>query len=100
MGLEDMDFEREFPGPNYGYVLELYERYRANPDSVDEATRSLFDQWKPTEQESTIPAGADQSKLIGVVNLAQAIRSYGYLAARLDPLGNRSAGDPKLSSEF
>src|SRR5689334_17413642 len=34
-----------FYGPNAGYVLELYERYRQDPDSVDAATRALFTHW-------------------------------------------------------
>jgi 2-oxoglutarate dehydrogenase E1 component len=100
MGLEGMDFEREFPGPNYGYILELYDRYRENPDSVDQATRNLFDQWTPTGQASMVQAGVDLGKLIGVANLAQAIRSHGYLAARLDPLGDHATGDPTLSLQF
>ena len=33
-----------FYGPNAGYVLELYERYQADPTSVDEATRAFFEQ--------------------------------------------------------
>ena len=32
-----------FYGPNAGYVLELYERYRQNPASVDAAARAIFD---------------------------------------------------------
>ncbi|NJN68707.1 MAG: hypothetical protein HC884_19375, partial [Chloroflexaceae bacterium] len=36
-----------FHGPNAGYMLELYERYRQNPDSVDAATRAFFDAWTP-----------------------------------------------------
>ena len=96
-----MNLEREFPGPNYGYILELYERYQKNPDALDEATRRLFSQWKPTVvSESAIQTGADMHKLIGAVNLAQAIRSYGYLAARLDPLNNHPAADPILTLEF
>ena len=31
-----------FHGPNAGYVLELYERYRESPDSVDAESRELF----------------------------------------------------------
>lgn len=100
MGLEDMDFEREFPGPNYGYILELYARYQENPDSVDAASRSLFSQWKPTDQGPGAQASVDLNKLIGVVNLAQAIRSHGYLAAKLDPLGEHATTDPTLSLQF
>ncbi len=96
-----MNPEREFPGPNYGYVLELYDRYQKNPDAVDEATRRLFSQWKPTiVTESAIQTGVDLRKLIGVVNLVQAIRSHGYLVARLDPLNSHPASDPTLTLEF
>ena len=42
----------------------------------------------------------DLQKLIGVVNLAQAIRTYGYLAADLDPLGSSPRNDPILNPEF
>src|SRR5574338_1345451 len=95
-----MNFEREFSGPNLGYVLELYERYQRNPDSVNEASRGLFDEWKSANHEIGIPLGIDLQKLIGVVNLAQAIRTYGYLAADLDPLGSSPRNDPILNPEF
>jgi hypothetical protein len=39
--------ESEFYGPNLGYVLELYERYREDPTSVDEQTREFFETWSP-----------------------------------------------------
>ena len=45
----------QFPGVNAGYVLELYEKYRQNPESVDPATRRIFEGWTPTE--SAAPAG-------------------------------------------
>ncbi|MDP9373033.1 MAG: hypothetical protein M3Q65_11415, partial [Chloroflexota bacterium] len=32
-----------FYGPNAGYALELYERYQQDPNSVDAATRAVFD---------------------------------------------------------
>ncbi|GAB1470846.1 2-oxoglutarate dehydrogenase E1 component [Chloroflexota bacterium] len=95
-----MSFERDFSGPNLGYILELYERYQSNPDSVAEDARRLFSQWKPADLKAGIPSGVDFQKLIGVADLAQAIRTYGYLAARLDPLGNPPRDDPALSPEF
>jgi ABC-2 type transport system ATP-binding protein len=39
--------ENPFYGPNLGYVLDLYESYRANPESVDERTREFFGSWNP-----------------------------------------------------
>ena len=44
-----------FFGPNAGYVIELYEQYRQDSSSVDEATRRFFENWSPP------PDGALQS---------------------------------------
>ncbi len=33
---------KTFYGPNAGYVIELYERYRQHPAFVDPATRAIF----------------------------------------------------------
>ncbi|WP_119066012.1 2-oxoglutarate dehydrogenase E1 component [Aggregatilinea lenta] len=103
-----MDFWRDFPGPNAGYVLELYERYRDDPASVDAQTRAFFEHWTPPSNgHSAVPAvekqaavqAVDVDKIMGVVNLAQAIRGLGYLAGRLDPLGSPPPGDPALELE-
>jgi 2-oxoglutarate dehydrogenase E1 component len=40
-----MNHIEQFYGPNAGYVLELYERYQRDPQSVDEATRAIFANW-------------------------------------------------------
>ena len=40
-----------FGGVNAGYVLELYERYKQNPESVDPQTRAAFEGWNPAELE-------------------------------------------------
>jgi 2-oxoglutarate dehydrogenase E1 component len=93
----------DFTGLNRGYVLELYEKYRRDPASVDDATRELFQQWTPPASDFDEPApvsGASLHKAVGAVNLAQSIRRYGHLAAKLDPLGLRKPlGDPSLSPE-
>ncbi len=39
--------ESQFYGPNLGYVLELYERYTEDSESVDERTREFFETWSP-----------------------------------------------------
>ena len=53
----------EFTGVNAAYVLELYERYRQNPDSVDPETRKAFEAWTPpaeqTGTEAQAPAQVD-----------------------------------------
>ena len=38
---------QEFTGLNRGYVLELYEKYRNDPSSVDADTRAYFEQSMP-----------------------------------------------------
>src|SRR6187549_1538495 len=90
-------------GLNRGYVLELYEKFRRDPASVDAATRELFEQWTPPPADLEEPAtatGASLHKAVGAVNVAQSIRRYGHLAAPLDPLGLRKPlGDPSLSPE-
>ncbi len=110
-----MDIWREFAGPNLGYVLDLYDRYRADPASVPPDVRAFFEQNPPPQ----LPAGkpvpgealpgatasapapaADPRVVVGAVNLAAAIREYGHLAARVDPLGAAPVGDPSLDPAF
>ncbi|HLQ11169.1 MAG TPA: 2-oxoglutarate dehydrogenase E1 component [Ktedonobacteraceae bacterium] len=94
-----------FYGPNAGYVLELYERYRQNPASVDPDTRAIFDSWSPISLETpspvspTVEPAAPVSKIVAASNLAHAIRSRGHLGAHLDPLGSEPLGDPALLTE-
>ena len=92
----------EFHGPNLGYILELYEQYRKDPNAVDEATRSLFEQWSPADASSSRVTSQNLLSITGAANLAQAIRAYGYLFANLDPLDEppSSAGNPLLTPGF
>jgi 2-oxoglutarate dehydrogenase E1 component len=92
----------QFTGVNAGYVFDLYERYQQDPHSVDEATRAAFARWSPEiEAEPTAePASVrstDLTAAIATFNLAESIRRFGHLAARLDPLGfTDPVGDPSL----
>jgi 2-oxoglutarate dehydrogenase E1 component len=98
---------KDFQGVNEGFVLELYDRFRSDPDSVDEPTRQFFSAWTPPSDrwepappsaEATVPAGphVDPRVVVGAVTLAESIRRFGHLAANLDPLGSRPVGDPAL----
>jgi 2-oxoglutarate dehydrogenase E1 component len=99
---------KDFYGPNAGYLAELYERYRDDPASVDEQTRSLFQTWRPPTNGvpsvvdapgSVAVAAQDPRLIVAASNYALAIRAYGHLGANLDPLGTGPHGDPGLSPE-
>jgi 2-oxoglutarate dehydrogenase E1 component len=93
----------EFPGVNAGYVFELYERYRQNPESVDPATQKAFAEWTPADPGTSAPAAAATTAAVGrqadvaAFGLAESIRRYGHLAAQVDPLGSTPLGDPTLA---
>ena len=94
----------QFPGVNAGYVLELYERYRQDPDSVDAATRAAFNEWTPpdpgTSGAPSAPAApVSIQAIVGAAQLAESIRRYGHLAAQIDPLGSAPIGDPSLEPQ-
>lgn len=97
----------EFSDLNLAYLAELYDRYLADPASVDPTTRTFFERWgppptvTPTAAEgraAAVPA-ADAERLCGTRALATAIRMYGHHAARLDPLDSEPPGDAALLLE-
>ncbi len=93
----------QFSGANAGYVYELFERYQRDPSSVDEATRRAFATWTPEDPNTpATPVAADTPVEAGIAafNLAESIRRFGHLAARLDPLGfHDPIGDPSLAAQ-
>jgi 2-oxoglutarate dehydrogenase E1 component len=92
----------EFYGPNLAYILELYDQYRKDPTTVDEATRKLFENWSPSEPKTGPTTTGNLLLLTGAANLAQAVRVYGYLSANLNPLQSAPlpANVPILTPEF
>ena len=46
-------------GSNVGYVDELYARFLANAESVSEAWRDFFADYRPATRLSGVPSGAD-----------------------------------------
>ncbi|UZJ76934.1 2-oxoglutarate dehydrogenase E1 component [Fictibacillus sp. KU28468] len=87
-----------FYGPNLGYVIELFEQYSADPNSVDEELRKQFEEWGPppssdeanqdagTSLSQQAPSGVSVSKIVAASKLAENIRTYGHLAAEIHPL--------------
>ena len=93
-----MNSEYEFHGPNLAYMLELQERYKSDPGSLDSATREYFERMEATDAGPASQPVADLRSVIAAANLAQAIRSQGYLAADLNPLF-KGTDDPSLALE-
>ncbi|MFW6195270.1 MAG: thiamine pyrophosphate-dependent enzyme, partial [Chloroflexota bacterium] len=84
---------RQFSGPNAGYVLEQYERFLRDPDSVTEEWRQWFASLQ-TSPESVVqpaaaPASGDIDRILRVRFLVDEIRRKGHEAATVDPLGFR-----------
>ena len=115
MSMPTTDLRALFYGPNAGYVLDMYDRYTADPDMVDPDLRAFFDATDPRAlaalasgngttgggtTTTTTAAGPNADRVIGVAQLASAIRDQGHLAVPLDPLGSPPPGSPELDSGF
>jgi 2-oxoglutarate dehydrogenase E1 component len=97
-----------FHGPNAGYMLELYERFLQDPDSVDAETRAFFTAYPPqpqrpsaaarTEIDATTqtPTAAPLDVALAAARLARMIRQRGHLGADIDPLGIAPEHNPGL----
>lgn len=84
-----------FHGPNLGYIVELYEKYLEDPNSIDPEVREYFDQGNiPTLELGTITREnvieslqeSNTEKIIAAIRLAEHIRGYGHLSANVYPL--------------
>jgi 2-oxoglutarate dehydrogenase E1 component len=104
-----------FHGPNAGYVLDLYERYLRDPQTVDPATRAVFAVWAPIDEPATLsppapaapaapPAASDTpldvAHIVGAARLIRYVRELGHLEAQIDPLGSAPPGDLGLRPEI
>src|SRR5262245_2401535 len=93
---------------NDGLISELFEQFRRDPDSVDEAWRQYFRFAESlTGSQVAAPAPttvqADVSflrRVAGAAALMDAIRIYGHHAVRTDPLGTDPSGAAELQPEF
>ncbi|MFD1705299.1 2-oxoglutarate dehydrogenase E1 component [Siminovitchia sediminis] len=105
----------QFSGPNLGYVMELYEQYLNDPNSVDPEMKEAFDQWgvpsagkqaKTTEGQADVsfqmPATHNSmSKLVAAVKYADNIRTYGHLIADINPIRRKEKNTRRLElSEY
>jgi 2-oxoglutarate dehydrogenase E1 component len=102
----ERETKNQFFGPNLGYVLELYENYREDPDSVDGQMREFFESWSPPRvgtpgaNGQQVAPEVDVEKAVGASKHVRHIRDFGHRAAKLDPLGSEPPGDPTLDPTF
>ncbi|MFB5661762.1 2-oxoglutarate dehydrogenase E1 component [Alteribacillus sp. HJP-4] len=95
---------QEFYGPNLGYMMDLYEQYKKDPESVDSDTKEWFDVYgSPSVQEAHLNGSAmpqtgeflqtaDIQKVASAVKLSENIRIHGHLSADVNPL-QKPAGE-------
>lgn len=84
-------------GPNLGYVLEMYELFMQSPESVNADLGELFKEYGPPSinenaVEFSTAGNIDPNnfgKVLAAVQLADAIRAHGHLAADIYPLNDR-----------
>ncbi|PPA71828.1 2-oxoglutarate dehydrogenase E1 component [Jeotgalibacillus proteolyticus] len=96
-----------FSGPNLGYMIEMYDLYQEDPSQVDEELQAYFKKHgSPVSQSTKAEAsaevkieGTDYSKVIAAVQLADAIRAYGHLAADINPLNDREKDSNRIELE-
>lgn len=88
----------KYYGPNLGYIEEQYELYLRDPESVAQEYREQFKAWGEPPRSvrgtfASVPGAAvavDTRQLRNAViagKLVWNVRTYGHLAAKIDPLG-------------
>ena len=95
-----MDSWHDFPGPNAGYILELYDRYRVDPGAVDEPRAPfstggcllLNTRCHRLRQKQRLRC----TRLSARRTWRKPSAARVIVAAQLDPLGSPPPGDPLL----
>ncbi len=105
---------QKFIGPNLGYLQELYEQYRQDPSGMDPRIQELFARWgaPPLASDAvSMPVDlsvaavrwsdewADARKAVAAGKLARNLRTYGHLAAKINPLDEAPVQMPLFDLE-
>ena len=88
---------------NDGYIAELYEQYRRDPQSLDESWRQYFRLAERLGGAAPAAGAADADllrKAAGAAGLFSAIQRFGHLVVNIDPLGSAPPGAAELTPEF
>lgn len=110
--MSDSSNKRNYPwenfhGPNLGYVMEQYDLYKSDPDSVDIELKEIFDNWgspsiqtKQSNSAGNDSISAEKMKQIAeAVKLVTNIRRYGHLNASIYPFEDTSEKNEFLRLE-
>ncbi|MFF2450813.1 2-oxoglutarate dehydrogenase E1 component [Neobacillus sp. NPDC058068] len=97
----------EFFGPNLGYLIDQFERYKQDPSSVEHEIGLFFEGMNEADFSTlvpNVPASLETSpvqyeKIIAATKLAENIRTYGHLAANIYPLENHQPDISHLEFE-
>lgn len=99
---------QKYHGPNLGYIQDQYEMFLKDPQSVEPAFRELFASWgsppsfpnNEKKADTQAPVGAIDRNLlkksVDAGKLVWNIRTYGHLAADIDPIGIGTEVDTRL----
>ncbi|MBB6449118.1 2-oxoglutarate dehydrogenase E1 component [Geomicrobium halophilum] len=101
-----------FHGPNLGYVMDMYEKYKNNPNDVEPDLREWFKNYgAPPSTQSTQPldghsdaesmkmSASTMHKISKAINLADNIRTFGHILADVNPIEEPSEESPLLKPE-
>jgi hypothetical protein len=77
----------DFQGVNRGYALDLYEQYRRDPKSVDDATRELFEKLPPPPASDDAAASVLRSRGRPVRATMRAWSAHSILCSASDGTG-------------
>src|SRR5262245_59027022 len=84
---------------NLDAIEEAYQRWKQDPNSVDESWRLFFEGFELAGGGGVAAQATDSAKQAGVVRLIQAYRDLGHFLAHLDPLGEPRKSHPQLELE-
>lgn len=97
----------EFTGPNLGYVMEMYEVFKTNPEAVDAELAEMFRRFGApdlgtTQQDAVVGevTPGNFGKVLSAYKLLDAIRTYGHLAADIYPLNDRPKDSSRLELSY
>lgn len=88
-------------GPNLAYLMDQFEQYDENPESVELSLRILFDKWgspiRFANKQEKVSSDISLQKVISAEKMVQYIRTYGHLSAKLNPLEKNQKALPSPS---